>query len=208
MTRNCFLRNLTDNMPTVIGFFCLLFGAAYDAICSLLSFITPGKLKPIRHFTDDVVLVTGAAHGVGRCLSIDFARRGGTLVLWDINEAGLESVRREIERDFPAVEVFTYVCNLAHKGEVYSTAEKVKQEVGNVSVLVNNAGIVSGKSFLDETDEELERSTTINYMAHTWVSASGMTFDVRIVYLAVKRECSFVVVARGVRALETKVYGC
>ena len=170
-------------MPTVIGFFCFLLGALYDSVCSVVSFIVPRKLKPVRSFSDDVVLVTGAAHGLGRCLSIDFARHGGTLVLWDINGSGLESLKREIERDFPAVEVFTYVCNLAHKGEVYSTAEKVKQEVGNVSVLVNNAGIVSGKSFLDETDEELERSTTVNYLAHTWVSrhpAAWMTFDVYI----------------------------
>ena len=157
-------------MPSVFGFCLLLVGALYDFVCSLLSFILPRKLKPIRSFSDDIVLVTGAAHGLGRCLSIDFARRGGTLVLWDINESGLESVRREIERDFPTVEVFTYVCNVALKGDVYSTAEKVKQEVGNVSVLVNNAGIISGKSLLDERDEELERSTAVNYMAHTWVS--------------------------------------
>lgn len=163
-------------MPLLFGFFLLLVGALYDFIFSLLSFFSPRKLKPVRSFADDIVLVTGAAHGLGRCLSIDFARRGGTLVLWDINESGLESVRREIERDFPTVEVFTYVCNLALKAEVYSTAEKVKQEVGNVSVLVNNAGIVSGKSLLDETDEELERSTTVNYMAHTWVRL-GKTKD-------------------------------
>ena len=159
-------------MPSVLGFCLLLVGALYDVLCSLLSFLLPRRLKPIRSFSDDIVLVTGAAHGLGRCLSIDFARRGGTLVLWDINESGLESVKREIERDFPTVEVFTYVCNLARKEEVYSTAEKVKRKVGNVSVLVNNAGIVSGKSFLDETDEELERSTTVNYMAHTWVRLS------------------------------------
>ncbi len=45
-----------------------------------------------------------------------------------------------------------YTCDLADRQAVYALAEKVKAEVGAVTILVNNAGIVSGKPFLETPD--------------------------------------------------------
>ena len=46
---------------------------------------------------------------------------------------------------------------------------QVKKEVGDVSILINNAGIVTGKKFLDCPDELMEKSIDVNFKAHLWV---------------------------------------
>ncbi len=53
---------------------------------------------------------------------------------------------------------------------MFRLAELVKQEVGNVDILINNAGIVTGKRFLDCPDELIEKTMQVNAMAHFWVS--------------------------------------
>ncbi|NXN21833.1 RDHE2 dehydrogenase, partial [Nycticryphes semicollaris] len=44
----------------------------------------------------------------------------------------------------------------------------VKKEVGDVSILINNAGIVTGKRFMDSPDSLMEKSMEVNIMAHFW----------------------------------------
>ena len=53
---------------------------------------------------------------------------------------------------------------------MYRTAEKVREEVGNVAVLVNNAAVLPAKSFLDLSDEEIERTFNVNVLGYIWVS--------------------------------------
>ena len=62
-----------------------------------------------------------------------------------------------------------YVCDVSKREKVYEVAAKVKQEAGQVTVLVNNAGIVTGGMFLDLADEAIERTVAVNAMAHVWV---------------------------------------
>ena len=56
----------------------------------------------------------------------------------------------------------TYTCDLTKRADVYSTCERIKREVGSVSILINNAGIVGGKSFLDLDDGNGHFSAYIN----------------------------------------------
>lgn len=65
-----------------------------------------------------------------------------------------------------------YQCNLRDRNEVYKTAKKVKEEVGEVTLLVNNAGIVTGKKLLDSSDEEILATFDVNSLSHFWVSSS------------------------------------
>jgi len=61
-------------------------------------------------------------------------------------------------------------CDVSNREEVFSVAERVKQEVGNVTILVNNAGIMPCHTFLDYTIDEIKRIFDINVLAHFWVS--------------------------------------
>lgn len=93
---------------------------------------------------------------------------GCRLVLWDVNQEGLDAVAKEIKT--AGGEVHSYKCNLRDKTEIHETAARVKEDVGEVSLLVNNAGIVSGKKFMDCTDEEISATFDVNSLAHFWVS--------------------------------------
>ena len=53
---------------------------------------------------------------------------------------------------------------------IYSMAERVRAEVGEVDILINNAGIVQGKRLLDSTDEVIIKTFQVNLFAHFWVS--------------------------------------
>lgn len=66
--------------------------------------------------------------------------------------------------------VYTYVCDVSKRESVYATAEQVRREVGDVTFLVNNAGVVSGRHLLECPDELIERTMMVNCHAHFWVS--------------------------------------
>jgi len=63
-----------------------------------------------------------------------------------------------------------YRCNVADEKEVFRVAKKVKEEVGDVTILINNAGIVFIKSFLNQSPDEITHGINVNVTAHYWVS--------------------------------------
>lgn len=74
------------------------------------------------------------------------------------------------------LQVFTYTCDVGKRENVYLTAERVRKEVGEVSVLVNNAGVVSGHHLLECPDELIERTMMVNCHAHFWVNINMLVF--------------------------------
>jgi all-trans-retinol dehydrogenase (NAD+) len=124
----------------------------------------------VKNLFNQRVLITGGGSGIGRQMALNFAKEGSRIVLWDINEEAVSRVAEEIE---PAgVDVWKYVCNVADRETVYQTAEQVKKDVGNVDVLVNNAGVVTGKPFLQCSDDDIIKTMDVNIMAHFWTVRS------------------------------------
>ncbi|XP_070573473.1 epidermal retinol dehydrogenase 2-like [Ptychodera flava] len=133
--------------------------------CAGFRWLVPLDPKIVR---GEIVLVTGAAGWLGRRLALEFARRGAVLVLWDINEDGNEETASEIRE--VGAEAFTYVCDCSKRMDIYKVATQVKKEVGNISILINNAGTVAGKKFLEMSDDMLKDSINVNMMAHIWTT--------------------------------------
>lgn len=96
-----------------------------------------------------------------------FAHTGCRVAIWDVNIDGLEVVAKEIEG--AGGEAHPYKCNLRDRTEIYKVAKKLREEVGEVTLLVNNAGIVTGKKLLDTNDEEILATFDVNSLAHFWV---------------------------------------
>ncbi len=107
--------------------------------------------------------MTGAASGLGRRLALGSARRKAALVLWDLNREGVESVASEIEAHGSRAE--PAAVDVSKREEVYEAARRLR---GPVDVLINNAGVVSGKSLLEIPDERIERSFAVNALALFW----------------------------------------
>ncbi|XP_052031382.1 epidermal retinol dehydrogenase 2 [Apodemus sylvaticus] len=124
--------------------------------------------KPRKNVAGEIVLITGAGSGLGRLLALQFARLGSVLVLWDVNKETNEETH-QLARDAGATRVHAYTCDCSRREEVYRVADQVKKEVGDVSILINNAGIVTGRKFLDCPDDLMEKSFDVNFKAHLWM---------------------------------------
>jgi hypothetical protein len=63
----------------------LFFVAIYFYILEIFKFLSPTKRKDVRN---EIVLITGAGHGIGREIALEFGRLGARVVIWDINKVG------------------------------------------------------------------------------------------------------------------------
>ncbi|NXH37487.1 RDHE2 dehydrogenase, partial [Dicaeum eximium] len=120
-----------------------------------------------KYFAGEIVLITGSANGIGRQVALKLAPLGVTLVLWDIDDEGNIETSRLAQQN-GANRVYVYHCDCSNREEVYEQADKVKKEVGDVTTLINNAGILIGKKFCELTDEDFEKTFRINFFAHVW----------------------------------------
>ncbi|XP_026131338.1 short-chain dehydrogenase/reductase 3-like [Carassius auratus] len=122
-----------------------------------------------RDLTGDVVLITGGGRGIGRHLAKEFAVRGAKkLILWGRTEKCLKEACEEIT--LMGTECHYFVCDVANREEVYKQAKVVREKVGDVTILVNNAAVVHGKSLLDSDDDALLKSQHINTMGQFWTT--------------------------------------
>lgn len=112
------------------------------------------------------VLITGAASGMGRLLALECAARGAKVVLWDRDAAGLERMKGEVAAR--SGHAHCYVVDLTDREAIKAAAQRVLDEVGVVRVLVNNAGIVTGKTLTEASDADIERTFQVNALASFW----------------------------------------
>jgi len=111
-------------------------------------------------FRDKNVLITGAASGIGRLMASRIGAEGGNLILWDVNRAGLDETKAELEA--AGRKVHAYTCNLTDRRAIAEAAAQTLRECGPVDVLVNNAGVGLGGGFLDTTLEDWNWIVGIN----------------------------------------------
>ncbi len=105
-------------------------------------------------------LVTGAAKGIGRQTALDLAGLGARLVLTDIDVGGVESLREQIAREGGAALAFAHDVSKAEDWD--RVLGEVERECGRLDVLVNNAGIILNRRFVDTTFDEYQRVMRIN----------------------------------------------
>lgn len=116
-----------------------------------------------------IALITGGGDGIGRLLALELASRGATAVIWDLDDARLEATLDEIARRSDS-KPRGYVCDVSDRSAVHETAERVRSEVGDPAVVVNNAGVVGGRPFLDLAEGAVERTFAVNVLALYWVT--------------------------------------
>lgn len=123
-----------------------------------------------KNVRDKVILITGAGSGLGKNMAGRFAALGARVVLWDINQKAVETCGKEIAEN--GGRAWSYACDVTNKENVYSVAERVKTDVGNVDILINNAGIVSGNLIEEVSDQKIERTFQVNVLSHFWTIKS------------------------------------
>jgi all-trans-retinol dehydrogenase (NAD+) len=122
------------------------------------------------------VLITGGASGLGRLLALRCAGLGATVTLWDVDAAGAEAVAAEANAVAAAADpgnagaTRAFACDVGDRAQVYVCAEEVLATVGPVDILINNAGIVSGRPLLALPDERIELTFKVNALALFWTT--------------------------------------
>lgn len=129
------------------------------------------KKETMTQIKRSAVLVTGGASGIGKLLATRCLERGASkAILWDIDEGQLLKTAEELTaRGFV---VHAYQVDVSDVEQIAATAAETLADVGRVDILINNAGIVVGKSFAEHTHRDIDRTVDINVsgVMHTTLS--------------------------------------
>jgi len=110
-------------------------------------------------FLNQVIVLTGAASGIGRAAARLFAREGAIQLLLDIDRSGLEETLQNLEKRENASAKQIDVCN---PGDIKSAIEAAIDTYGRIDVLVCNAGVVRIGEIEDLTDEDYDLLINVN----------------------------------------------
>lgn len=113
-------------------------------------------------FQNQVVLITGASKGIGRCLAIDIASRGAIVVGCGRSPEGLQALSTELRRTSPLSTAVK--CDVAQLDQVRVMVAKVLSEFGKIDILINNAGIGMRKPFAETPIDIIEDVMRVNYL--------------------------------------------
>ncbi|WP_248446863.1 SDR family NAD(P)-dependent oxidoreductase [Sinorhizobium meliloti] len=111
-------------------------------------------------FEDKVVIVTGAAGGIGRAISARFATEGATVIVTDMNGEGAEATVAQIVNDGGKARAFA--SDISNAEGCRAIIENVIATDGRIDVLCNNAGINRRGNLLSLTPEDWRLSFAVN----------------------------------------------
>ena len=114
----------------------------------------------MKGLKEKVVIVTGAAGGIGTAISRRFGEEGSTVALFDLNEEGAARVAAEIEA--AGGKARAYRVDITDHEGVHAAVSKVEEELGPIEVLVNNAGWDMGAFFLQTEKPFWDKVVAIN----------------------------------------------
>lgn len=122
-----------------------------------------------KSLKDDHVFLTGAGSGIGRLMAIKLGLMGAKLSLSDINFSGVEETKQHmIKAGVPAENICIFQCDVSKREAITEAGAKARQAFGAVTLLINNAGIVSGKQTLELTEPMIKRTFDVNTISHLY----------------------------------------
>ncbi|MBA5807060.1 acetoin reductase [Morganella morganii] len=128
--------------------------------------------------TGKVILVTGAAQGIGRGIALRLAKEGADIALVDLKEEGLAKVKKEVEA--LGRKAATFTADISQRDQVFAVVDKAEKALGGFDVMVNNAGIAQVKAIEDVLPEDMDRIFRINVDGTMWgIQAAAAKFKAR-----------------------------
>ncbi|KAL8963876.1 MAG: hypothetical protein Q9183_004884 [Haloplaca sp. 2 TL-2023] len=140
--------------------------AAFVSLCHMLSSVNqrwaygpPRKVKLL----DEVVVITGGASGLGKCIAEIYSMKGVGVAVLDTDIRVKEEGEREGVR--------YYRCDVGDRGSVERVWRRVVEDLGTPTVLINNAAVVNGKPFLSLTLDQVDNTFRVNAISHFHLSS-------------------------------------
>ncbi len=114
-------KRVLHNLWFIKDIFELILGVVFYLFEAFVRLFIPHCKKEVE---GEIVLVTGAANGIGKLIAKELGHHGATLVLWDINSDALDKTAKELKQVLD-VRVYAYTCDCSRRSEVYKVAELV-----------------------------------------------------------------------------------
>lgn len=114
----------------------------------------------MERFRNKVVLVTGAARGIGRASAERFCREGASVALLDADVETAERLRQALSETGVAAQAWR--CDVSDEAQVAETVSAVVARFGGLDIVHANAGILLPAGITDETVERWQRTLSIN----------------------------------------------
>lgn len=112
-----------------------------------------------------VILITGAAMGLGLAAALEAAKNGAKLSLIDFNAESLAKAKSEIESKYPQTEILTAIADVSDEESVRKYVEETVNTFGRIDGFYNNAGIEGRQAPLVDYDLEIfKKVVDINLM--------------------------------------------
>ena len=118
--------------------------------------------KGIRQLSGRVAVVTGAASGIGRALTLALWEKGCHLALVDVDQDGLTRLHSDLSRSDRRQTVTTHVADVSDRARMRELAREVVEAHGAVHVLINNAGIGYEAAFAQTSLDDWDRIVGVN----------------------------------------------
>lgn len=135
----------------------------------------------MKNFENKVIIITGAAMGLGLAAARELASRGASLTLVDYNEKSLNDAKAEIEKEIPGAKIQTLVADVSKEEAVKNYVDETVKAFGRIDGLYNNAGIEGRQAGLTEYDVNIFRKVLdINLM--------GVYFGMRYVIPVMQKQ--------------------
>lgn len=108
------------------------------------------------------VLVTGGSRGIGKAISIEFAKKGYNVAInYVSDDMAADTLKSFIVENYD-VDVMLCKCDVSNEEDVKIMVKDVANHFGNIDVLVNNAGIAIDTTFEDKTVENFKKTLDVN----------------------------------------------
>jgi len=119
-----------------------------------------------------IAAVTGAASGIGQGIAEMFAKEGAKVVCLDYDVAGGEKVAEGIRA--AGGEAVFVKCDVRSKDDIKNALQVTLDTYGDVTTLVNCAGVLVHAPFLEHTDADFDKLTEINFRGYYWAMQEFM----------------------------------
>jgi len=119
----------------------------------------------MKNLESKVIIITGAAMGLGLAAAKELASKGANLTLVDYNEKSLTEAKDDISKKFPDVKIITVVADVSNEGAVKNYVDETVKAFGRIDGLYNNAGIEGRQAGMTEYDVNIfKKVIDINLM--------------------------------------------
>lgn len=116
--------------------------------------------------------VTGASKGLGRELALSFSRLGAKVACVDLDEDGNTKTAEMIRAENGTAKA--YIVDITKREKIKLMHEAVKNDLGNVDILINNAGVVKESIYVNsQTDDLVKEIINVNLLGQFWVCIKG-----------------------------------